>query len=439
MTSSEEGSRRIEVNIDALGESRVYQVAEGSMYIGDVDSTVVTARKLAAMPVQQAAEKLVQMPTDERAAVLAEMTVPAAAVRISRLPPPMAVEILLGMDEQLAIERLLAMNSLDAQSVALVTPEPFRSDFLAKMTLDQVVRLIGEVDEATGMGSFNIETLKSFAVCLPVPVLSALLTRFPPVGGAQILEAAVDRDIVVWLAMGDPSARLALVAHMPVEWAEKAIIGLADASDQLRQVCDLYGVEVPRIGEVLGALGEPRIAELVATSDIGPAVYSGLSPEMRVNLIGPMNVQGLADVFPRLEGRLADCVSSMMAADQSRPFRAPLACRYIAAAVAVSGIDAHDLMGRLPRPQAAALWDSHWAYGVARQLETLETGEACQKFASVASESHKVEIAWHLSYEARDAMERHLDSFRLRSSKRDHDRKILRQADRGRHAPDPLR
>src|SRR5689334_5304403 len=107
-------TRNINVDIEALGQSRVYQVAEGSMFIGDVDATAATARRLATVPVQEAVNKLLDMSSAERAAVLAAMPAPAAAYRLSGMPPLIAIEVLNEIDEQLAIERILAMEPFKA-------------------------------------------------------------------------------------------------------------------------------------------------------------------------------------------------------------------------------------------------------------------------------------------------------------------------------------
>lgn len=429
---------RINIDIDALGQSRVYSVAEGNMYIGDADSTVSTARKLAAIPARQASEKLLDMPGAERVAVLAEMSPPAAAARIENLPQLAAIDVFLNLDESLAVERLLAMNPSAARGIALAISEPSRTEFLSRLTFEQTLRLLGEIDEINGKGTFDLDVLKSFAPCLSVQTLAALICLLPAEASAQLLEADADRDFVTWIAITDLEARLSLLEHMPFEYIEKAFYATYEPTEDIRQLGMVLGTSIPQANEVIGALSVGRLAGFLAASHLGPDLYCAATPETRVNLMGDMTIQGLASMFPRLEGRLAECIWTTMAADQSRPYRAPLACRYIAAALTLSGINARELMDQLPRQYAAALWDSHWAYGVTQELETLGGNEACWRFSSF-SELHKKEIAWYLSSELRNTMIQGLEIRQGDNPNYESDLKILRDASRTDRAPRFLR
>ncbi|WP_461712293.1 hypothetical protein [Streptomyces sp. DSM 41013] len=440
-------TRNINVDIEALGQSRVYQVAEGSMFIGDVDATAATARRLATVPVQEAVNKLLDMSSAERAAVLAAMPAPAAAYRLSGMPPLIAIEVLNEIDEQLAIERILAMEPFKARSLVLVTPEPFRSNLLEKMTLQQTCHLLGDVDEREGQVSLDVDVLKQFAVCLPLNMLSVLLAQVPPEIGSQVLEAATGRDVPIWLSM-EEQARLALVGHMPIELLEKVIHLTASPSEEVQQLCSLAGRNVPQLGEIVGHLTWDRLAEFATTTGLGASIYPALPPELRVTLIRYLDVSGLASILSRLRedlAVLAECVSTMMEADVSRPFRSPLAYRYVAAALANSSVDTDGLMSRLPQNHAAALWASHWAYGAAQEISKIDNSnpyseaarDAYEKFAKVA-DSHKEEVAWHFSYDFCRYMADHLESKRWNNSKRERDLKILTNSYRHRRAPDPL-
>ncbi|RPK55711.1 hypothetical protein [Streptomyces sp. ADI95-17] len=439
---STDDSRNISVDITALGESRVYQVAEGNMFLGDADTTVSTARRLAAIPVQQAVESLVAMPSTERAAVLASMPVSAAAARISELPTPTAIQVLSEIDEQLAIENLLAMNSYTARSLVLGSHEPFRSNLLSAMTLEQTCRLLGDLDEQEGRLSLATEILKDFTACLPLIVIATFLNQVPPAIATQILETAGDRDMAIWICM-DESARLSLVNTMPNNLLEKAV-HLANApSEDLLEICSVVGTNAPDLGGIVGSMTRGRMAEFATTSDLGASVYAAIPPEMRVTLMPHMEIDGLASTFHKIGEALPECIYSMMAADQSRPFRSPLAHRVIVQALAASPVDSRMLMDRIPQQFAAALWNSQWAHGVAREINAAAEShgwpyrEAYERFSEVPSEL-KEEVAWHLTFEGIRNLESHLDSKRWKTSKHERDRVILDKARRQGRFPYPL-
>ncbi|GGR61701.1 magnesium transporter MgtE N-terminal domain-containing protein [Streptomyces aurantiogriseus] len=439
---STDDSRNISVDIAALGESRVYQVAEGSMFIGDADATVSTARRLAAVPVQQAVETLVAMSSTERASVLASMPVSAAAARIAELPTPNAIQVLSEIDEQLAIGQLLAMNSYTARSLVLGSHEPVRSNLLSAMTLEQTCRFLGDFNEQEGRVSLATEVLKDFAACLPLMVIAALLNQVPPAVATQILEAADDRDMAIWVCM-DESARLSLVNAMPNSQLEKVVHLANGPSEDLLEICSVVGTAAPDLGSIVGSMTRGRMAEFATTSDLGAIVYAAIPPEMRVTLMPHMGVDGLASTFCKIGEALPECIWSMMAADQSRPYRAPLAHRVIVQALSASSVDSKMLMDHIPQQFAAALWNSQWAHGVAREINAAADShgwpyrEAYERFSEVPNE-HKEEVAWHLGFEGIRNLESHLDSRRWKTSKHEVDKTILNKARKQGRFPDPL-
>ncbi|MCG0065793.1 hypothetical protein L0F81_21260 [Streptomyces tricolor] len=432
-----EDPRNIRVDIEAFGESRVYQVAEGSMYIGDVDSTVSTARRLAAMPVQQAVESILSMASSERAAVLAEMIPSAAAPRIAGLPTVDAVEVLTGIDERLALERLLAMSANIARRLVLAIAEPQRTNILGGLNFEQALRIVGEVDAENGKWSFDLDTLKEFSTCLPTQVIGKILDHIPPEAAAQVVDVDRPGGLITWCAM-DSQARMSLVAYMPREWTELALHAFSEPGDALKQLCASYGTSVPTPGDIVGHMPISRLVDFMSESEMGPGVYCSLAPEVRVNLIAHMDVQGLANMFARLGDWLAECVWTMMMIDQSQPFRPPLACRFIAVALRVSGVDSDSVLNRIPREYAAALWDSIWSYDAAQEIGGLKGEEAYQRFSAVP-DSYKSQVAWHLSGEVRAAMIDFLESKRWKNAMRERDLKTLSDEHRWHRFPDPLR
>lgn len=442
---STEDPPKINVDISALDDSRVYQVAEGNMFIGDVDPVTTAARRLAAMPVQQSVEQLLSMPSDERSSVLAEMPASAAAPRISSLPELAAIQVLTEIDEQLAIERLLLMHAPTARGLVLAAPDPSRSNLLEAMSLEQTAGFLGEFDANSGSVSLSPEVLRDFAQHLPLAVICSILAAVSPEVGAHVLEAAPDRDIVIWLAM-EEAARLTLTRHMQITLLDKAIYAASNPSDEVYQLCSMAGRSLPTLGEIIGCLTWERLAELVDKSDWGIGIYSALPPEVHVTLMKYMQVDGLARAFSKMETQaLASCITGMMTADQSAPFRPPLACRYIAVALATSPVEPNDVLQRLPQQYAHALGGSHWAYGVANEISKADTSSpysestrnAYAVFAGVP-ESHRQEVAWHLPSGFATGLVDYLSSRRWKNSKQERDLKILEEVSRVRRYPDSL-
>ncbi|AZM92471.1 hypothetical protein [Streptomyces sp. W1SF4] len=404
-----EESRSISVNIEAADNSRVYQVAQGNMFIGR-DPVEVTARKLATLPVSKAAEMLVEMSPEERASVIAAMETGPAAARMALLESSAAVDVLVSIDELLAVERLLAMDAVSARRLALAAPQAWCTGLLSRLTLEQTLRLIGELGEG-GNFTFQPDVLECFATRLPTDVMTTLLSSggMPPETAARVLRAVADREFVTWLLIGNPSARLALLDHMPLEFLTTAVVALWEPPEELRLLCTAQGVGLPQVADVLSALRPQRLVELVTGSDIGFGIYEAFSPDTRAGLLRYTDDRRLADLLQRYqEGPLVERVSGMLLADELSG-RAHHVHRHLAAALVVSTIDADRLLESLPRHQAAAVWDSRWAHGVARTLETYDV-EAGYRELKQLPEMRKAEVVWHLSAERRALLRERADN-----------------------------
>ncbi|WP_431040751.1 hypothetical protein ACQUSR_01805 [Streptomyces sp. P1-3] len=401
MTNFEVPPRRensVEAQASASDHARIYQVAQGDMYVG-YPAERSDAQKIASLPIKAAVEALLEMPREKTIAMLAEMDAASASRRLAELPNAVCVDFLLSVDEQLAYQRLASMGNSRVLELLEDMPVPVARTFISGMPFEQSIELIARPDP-DGRHTVDIPTLIKFAPRLPTPALAAFVTAgVTPEACAQALQTLEFADaIVTWLSVSDAGKRNALLPFMPNEWLR----GLAEQflrRDGLdfHTLAQTLSVPTPQAGQVFGALGYRRTAEVIMTFEDPHNAFVIFGHESQIALLDAM---GSAEAATLIQGfPQEDFVMWVRGAfARSVPHGGK---EWINFARRVGGIlanmpgDTEFIFARLTQPEAYQVWEGRWAAGVASQIASLPPAEIMHHLKGLNPERMPA-VVWHL-------------------------------------------
>lgn len=130
-----------EFRVNASDNSRVYQVAQGNMYIGV--SGASQAGEYAALPIMEAARRLSDMPTEEAVTIIVALDAQSAARRLEVMDPERVVDILDNMDEVAAVVRLGCMSDSGAARLLSLMHEATAKYFISAFPSELIERVVG--------------------------------------------------------------------------------------------------------------------------------------------------------------------------------------------------------------------------------------------------------------------------------------------------------
>ncbi|MEU0655493.1 hypothetical protein ABZ485_25085 [Streptomyces albogriseolus] len=130
-----------EFRVNASDNSRVYQVAQGNMYIGV--SGAAQAGEYAALPILEAARRLSDMPTEEAVTIIVALDAQSAARRLEAMDPERAIDVLDNMDEVAAVVRLGCMSGSGAARLLSIMPEATAKYFISAFPSELIERVVG--------------------------------------------------------------------------------------------------------------------------------------------------------------------------------------------------------------------------------------------------------------------------------------------------------
>ncbi|WP_432865579.1 magnesium transporter MgtE N-terminal domain-containing protein [Microbispora rosea] len=212
------------LHADASGHGRVYQVAQGNMYVGADDMTKI--REIVSLPIAEAARRLSQMPTSEAVTVLAAMDPPAASNRLSAMTPDRAADVLTNMDEVAAGVRLAHMVGTSAAEAVQQMPTDRARLLLAVLPYENLVKILAT------------EHFRAILPILPAAAAAHAISGYEPAVMAQVLQTLPEElCFVTWQALPDRTKAAQAFRLMPQDWLRATIAKFQP--DQAATLCIL--------------------------------------------------------------------------------------------------------------------------------------------------------------------------------------------------------
>ncbi|MEU1847133.1 magnesium transporter MgtE N-terminal domain-containing protein [Micromonospora sediminicola] len=257
------GADRVEMNAAAQDGARIYQVAQGTIYV-DAGQARSAAQRLASMPVHQSVDQLMTMSQDDACWVLAEMDEASAARRLAALPRDRCAALLAGMDEGLAAKRLVllpqelavhvlgAMPAVRAADLLVETPPDRVPGLLDGMPPDRAAALLGRTSDDRLSALLHLESWTTADTVLRrLPAARVLALSWPPPADTDHLPR---RNRELW-------ARRVGAAHSHA--ARRMAADLAAVPDD-RALAELSALPAGSAVLVVNRLDETRATDLLS-------------------------------------------------------------------------------------------------------------------------------------------------------------------------------
>ncbi|MFG1678295.1 magnesium transporter MgtE N-terminal domain-containing protein [Micromonospora sp. NPDC049282] len=292
-------AERVEMTAAARDHARVYQVAQGHIYV-DAGQARSTAQRMASMPLRQSVDQLTTMSPDDAARVLAEMDEPAAARRLAALPLDRCAALLGGMDEELAAARLLLLPRELTLRVLVTMPVARAAVVLAETTPTQARGLLDDLPSdhaATLLAEMPDDSLTAILRTERWITLGRRLAGLPParvmalrVPGLDEMDRSTDSETHSWAGamkriIADAPARMAAeLSAMPDDRAVAALRALPD--DQAARV--IGRTDPARAAALLSSLPSPQVARLLGNDLPAGAILARMTPERVAEVLAEM-------------------------------------------------------------------------------------------------------------------------------------------------------